>query len=410
MKLNTPALGIRANWLEKWMPIGLILLVATGLYIYQLGTESLWYDELFSINKTQSGISLPPKNLTRPFYFMILYIWMQFSTSTVWLRGLSVIFGLGSIFLIYLLGRRLAGKPVGLIAALLLTLSPLFINHAQEVRMYTLIPFLSLGGTLALAHALENPRFAAINWWAVARFLALVTTPVSVTLFLPDMVLIGWQFRNQKRRLFAFGIRLLLIGSCWLPLVSAVNESSTKFLKGWVTQYPKPNIILIISEVTHLTAFWPLRHLLGSGISANDLMKQLNQQSIMEWLVEHVLTSNLVPLLYYMAYTAMAIGLLAIALLSRHPSTKLWWIKVWALLPAGSILLISYVSSSIWKARYLLIVSPYFLILLAAGLMQVWRWQRRVAVLVTLIYAIAVGSGLVHYYTTLYRVAGGAPT
>ncbi|WP_293082221.1 MULTISPECIES: glycosyltransferase family 39 protein [unclassified Moorena] len=410
MKLNTPALGIRANWLEKWMPIGLILLVATGLYLYQLGTESLWYDELFSINKTQSGISLPPKNLTRPFYFMILYIWMQFSTSTVWLRGLSVIFGLGSVFLIYLLGRRLAGKPVGLIAALLLTLSPLFINHAQEVRMYTLIPFLSLGGTLALAHALENPRFAAINWWAVGRFLALVTTPVSVTLFLPDLVLIGWQFRNQKRRLFAFGIRLLLIGSCWLPLVSAVNDSSTKFLKGWVTQYPKPNMILIVSEVTHLTVFWPLRHLLGSGISANDLMKQLNQQSIMDWLVEHVLTSNIVPLLYYMAYTAMAIGLLAIALLSRHPSTKLWWIKVWALLPAGSILLISYVSSSIWKARYLLIVSPYFLILLAAGLMQVWRWQRRVAVLVTLLYAIAVGSGLVHYYTTLYRVAGGPPT
>ncbi|NEO09175.1 MAG: hypothetical protein F6K49_11530 [Moorea sp. SIO3I6] len=392
------------------MPIGLILLVATGLYLYQLGTESLWYDELFSINKTQSGISLPPKNLTRPFYFMILYIWMQFSTSTVWLRGLSVIFGLGSVFLIYLLGRRLAGKPVGLIAALLLTLSPLFINHAQEVRMYTLIPFLSLGGTLALAHALENPRFAAINWWAVGRFLALVTTPVSVTLFLPDLVLIGWQFRNQKRRLFAFGIRLLLIGSCWLPLVSAVNDSSTKFLKGWVTQYPKPNMILIVSEVTHLTVFWPLRHLLGSGISANDLMKQLNQQSIMDWLVEHVLTSNIVPLLYYMAYTAMAIGLLAIALLSRHPSTKLWWIKVWALLPAGSILLISYVSSSIWKARYLLIVSPYFLILLAAGLMQVWRWQRRVAVLVTLLYAIAVGSGLVHYYTTLYRVAGGPPT
>ncbi|NEO44730.1 MAG: hypothetical protein F6K55_11585 [Moorea sp. SIO4A3] len=410
MKLNTPALGIRANWLQKWIPISLILLIATGLYLYQLGTESLWYDELFSINKTQSGISLPPKNLTRPFYFMILYIWMKFSTSTVWLRGLSVIFGLGSVFLIYLLGRRLAGKPVGLIAALLLTLSPLFINHAQEVRMYTLIPFLSLGGTLALAHALENPRFAAINWWAVGRFLALVTTPVSVTLFLPDLVLIGWQFRNQKRRLFAFGIRLLLIGSCWLPLVSAVNDSSTKFLKGWVTQYPKPNMILIVSEVTHLTVFWPLRHLLGSGISANDLMKQLNQKSIMDWLVEHVLTSNIVPLLYYMAYTAMAIGLLAIALLSRHPSTKLWWIKVWALLPAGSILLISYVSSSIWKARYLIFVSPYFLILLAAGLMQVWRWQRRVAVLVTLIYAIAVGSGLVHYYTTLYRVAGGPPT
>ena len=35
---------------QQWILLSLILLVATGLYLYQLGTESLWVDELYSIH------------------------------------------------------------------------------------------------------------------------------------------------------------------------------------------------------------------------------------------------------------------------------------------------------------------------------------------------------------------------
>ncbi len=396
----------KVDSLKQWLPITLILCLAATLYFYQLGTESLWYDELLSIKKTQTQSGLPPNNLTRPFYFMLLYVWMQFGDSIIWLRGLSVIFGLGSIVIIYQLGRRVAGEKEGLIAAFLLTLSPLFINHAQEVRMYTLIAFVSLSGTLALTNALERPTFVSMTSWVVLRFLALLTSPATLTLLLPDIVLIVWQFHNRRRQLFAFGIHLLFIGSSWLPFVAKASQASTQFLKGWVEQYPKPNLILIAAELTHLTVYWPLRHLLGSGISANKLMEQINQESMLDWLTKHLLTSNLLSLSYYMVCTIMLSILLCVSLLGKHQSAKLLWVKVWALLPLASILLISYASSSIWRARYLIFVSPYLLILLAAGFMQVWRWRHRVAILVALTYAIAVSNGLVHYYTTLYRIAG----
>ncbi len=60
-------------------------------------------------------------------------------------RGLSVLFGVLTVPLIYgvawqLFRRRLAG----LLAALLLAVSPLHIWYGQETRMYTLLIFLCL--------------------------------------------------------------------------------------------------------------------------------------------------------------------------------------------------------------------------------------------------------------------------
>ncbi|NEO45295.1 MAG: hypothetical protein F6K55_14635, partial [Moorea sp. SIO4A3] len=90
-KLNSAETPIQADWLWQWIPIALILLLAAGLYLYQLGTESLWVDELYSVNDAKR---LPGHlGLIRPLYYIILWLWMQFGTSDAWLRGLSVLFG-----------------------------------------------------------------------------------------------------------------------------------------------------------------------------------------------------------------------------------------------------------------------------------------------------------------------------
>lgn len=118
---------------RQWLPIGLILLLAGGLYFWQLGKESLWIDELLSLERARNLNLYVP----RVFYYVTLKFWMIWGNSDAWLRGISVLFGLGSIVLTYQLGRRLRGETEALVAALLLALSPLFIHQAQEVRMYT---------------------------------------------------------------------------------------------------------------------------------------------------------------------------------------------------------------------------------------------------------------------------------
>ncbi len=56
-------------------------------------------------------------------YFSIPFIWL-FGTSEVGIRSLSILSGLGLVILMYLLGSKLFSQKVGLIAAILTTISP----------------------------------------------------------------------------------------------------------------------------------------------------------------------------------------------------------------------------------------------------------------------------------------------
>lgn len=361
----------RADWLRQWIPIALILLLATALYLYQLGTESLWMDELFSIRdaKALKLISV------RPLYYILLRVWMQFGTSDAWLRGLSVLFGLGSVFLTYQLGRRLAEETTGLIAALLLALSPLFINHAQEVRMYTLGTFLGLGGTLALVHALEHPTTSSMRWWAGARLLTILTAPLNFLLLLGDIVLFGLRFHSRRHVLLAFGKWLLLIGILWFPFAFSLAKATPEFVGGWIAVLPQPGVFDVVQMLTKFT-----RGTIDSRLNA------------IAWVYGGLLK----------LYAVMLMCLLGIALLNKqHP--RLIWAAAWAFLPSATLFLISQISSSLWLERYLLFVSPYIFILLAAGFTRIWHQQRTVAIVAALIYVVGVGGGLARYYTVQNR-------
>ena len=365
-------IAIKADWLRQWMLITLILLLATVLYLYHIGTESLWIDELFSVLDAKE-LKL---NAVRPLYFILLHAWMFFGTSDAWLRGLGVLFGLGSVFFTYQLGRRVAGEFTGIVAALLLAVSPLFINHAQEVRMYTLSTFLSLAGTLILSDVLERPKTASIGWWAGTRLLAILTTPLNITLLLPDIVLFVWRFRHQRRVLLNFGKWLLLLGILCVPTAITMVVVTPEFMAGWVAKLPAPGVFDILFTLTTFTG-WSFDLALGA---------------IATFYVN----------IYFKLYALMLLGLLSLALLNKK-NPRLLWVAAWAFLPSAIIFAISRISSSIWVDRYLLFVCPYVLILLAAGFTQVWRRQRTVAIMLALIYTLTLGAALERFYRVQER-------
>ena len=101
----------------------------------------------------------------------------------------------------------------------------------------------------------------------------------------------------------------------------------------------------------------------------------------------------------------MLVGILGFSFTFVNPkyNPKVFRLAAWAFLPAGALLTISWLLSPIWLPRYLLFVAPYLLILLAAGFLGVWHKQRKLAVILALMYIFAVGSGLQNYYSVPYR-------
>ena len=129
--------------------LALIVLLALGLRLARLTFQPLWWDEGWSLYFAASDVptllDLTSVDIHPPLYYLLLRLWdVVVGSSVVSVRLFSVLIGTAAVPLIYLLGRRLLGRRGGLLAALLLTLSPFHVYYSQEVRMYGLVTLLGL--------------------------------------------------------------------------------------------------------------------------------------------------------------------------------------------------------------------------------------------------------------------------
>ena len=368
--------------LSRWLPIALILMVAAVLFTYKLGSEGLWIDEISSIkDASKAPLAVYEGTRKRPLYYLLLSFWMHLGSSESWLRSLSVIFAIASVFLIYKLGRRLNGEPTGLLSAALLTISPLFINHAQEVRMYALSVCMGLAGTLFLTDALlveqsQRPSQKTLAGWTVFRVLAIYTVPLNVTLLLPDILIICWRFRKQRDVLFRFGAWLLVLLALWSPSivrVAAAASPETDFAKSRREYLDPPGLKNLI---------YPLKF----------------------WMVPpQIVYKGKVASGFYKIFTLLVAGLIGAGLIRKHRSPVLLWTAAWLAVPLVPIIIFSRISSQLWEPRYVLFVCPYLFILIAAGFARLLKQWKLAAAISGAVYLFAMSWAILHYYEVQNR-------
>jgi 4-amino-4-deoxy-L-arabinose transferase-like glycosyltransferase len=123
------------------------------LRFFKLGSQSLWYDELFQHWAAQ----FPPLELinqvaadgqTPPLYYLITHFWLELvgwlapdwlaAHPEAWLRLPSAVFGSLLLLVLYRLAGRLFGVTVARLSLVFLALNPLLVGYAQEGRAYSL--------------------------------------------------------------------------------------------------------------------------------------------------------------------------------------------------------------------------------------------------------------------------------
>jgi uncharacterized membrane protein len=152
--------------------IDIILVLGASLILYQLDNKSLWYDEFSVRNLSSKGFAAiwqetynTGRNPSWFWYFLHFFTGAEGDYAP---RFAPALFGILNIALIYALGRKLFSKAVGIIAALMLALSPLHLNYAQEIREYSALISMSMFATLTLLSALANNRSRDWALFAVA--------------------------------------------------------------------------------------------------------------------------------------------------------------------------------------------------------------------------------------------------
>jgi hypothetical protein len=156
---------IQIEELAPWLAV-VITLIGGALRVLLLAQKGMWLDEAFSVWLANHTVADMLPWIARidqhpPLYYLLLHYWIALKGDTpYYARLLSALFGAGTIPIIYLIGKRMSGKVMGLAAALFLAFSPFNIYFAQETRMYTFLTFNAAVATLALVRLLTDSRSA----------------------------------------------------------------------------------------------------------------------------------------------------------------------------------------------------------------------------------------------------------
>ena len=340
--------------------LGLILL-AFAIRIHRLDFQSLWRDEVDAIRFAQRGLSELAANFLEigqngPLYFLLLHYWIRLAgTSEFAVRFFSLAFGVLIIPLIHTFGRQLLGTRTGLLAALLVALSPYHIWYSQEAKMYSLVAFLALLSLYLFLLALRKDR--PFLW---ASYVLVTSLSLYIHIFCVLMILVEclwfvllWRAHRTTRRNASVGLACLVVP--YLPI--------------GVWQLP-----LLLSSSAE-TGYYPygLREMLEILLSAFSLGLR---------------PSGGLFSLSFFAFVFLA-GLIYGKTRVAHAmirGRRIILVFIYVFLPVTAVYLVS-LRRPTFTDRYLILILPGYYLVLACGLLAI---KRRAGFLFALCLSLAV--------------------
>jgi uncharacterized membrane protein len=301
-----------------------------------------------------------------PGYLLLLHGWIRLVGTDLYLLRLpSVVAGILCVPALYLLGKALYGRRVGLIAALLGTFSPIWIWHAQEARMYPFVLLLVTLSTWLLITALRSGDRLRLAGFAACSVLAVYTHYFALLVLLAQAIYIVLERRpeNRRRTLAALGcvagVGLSLVP--WGMVVLAHYRGASDPALGALTLYT-PLITLVQLVAGYLTT-------------------PLMSQVVAAW-----------PLL---VLVALGIGVFGGRISSAG---RLLWLLV--LVPVLLAIAVTLAAKPVFSTRYLIVITPALYVMISRALSRALRHDVR-ATVVALLTAALVGGWMIQSLSVL---------
>ncbi len=347
------------------------ILLAFATHTYLLDAKSMWIEEGLSIYRAQLDLpgilsnviviqDVPTHDTHPPLYFILLHFLLALAGSSEFvIRFLSVACGVLLVPLSYAFGTRLLGRRVGLWAAVIAALSPLYLWYSQEARSYTMLVFLTLFSNYSLLRLWQwtsQPRAGRkrIALWVSAYLLFAIG---SIFTHYGALFILLFQWVTVLG-LAVWHRRWALLGL--LGVASLVVAPLIPFMAGRLQTGAERGFRFV--------AAWEMARDLVNAFSLG-MSVRLDQVFLLDLLF-------------------LLVALLGLVMIARGRrlsgvGTSLY-LSGYLLFPTVVLYALSHVKPMYEGARHLLIISPAYYVLLAAGLDVLSRRFRYVTIVVVL--------------------------
>jgi hypothetical protein len=338
--------------------------VVTSIYIFlrlsHLSRYSLWYDEVFSLVVARSPWSdvfrqVILDRIHPPLFYVLLKLWIAATgTSVRDLRLFSVFFSTLALVPLWDIMRRIK-LTTSLRIALLFAIAcnPFLVLYSQEVRMYSLLFFLSIWSLDLYLKQESAPSWVRFAWGFVNLLLVMV--------HVAGIAVVGCELAHAALVRRRFGHQLL---TCAPALVA---------LFGWVivvrAHSPQPTGVLNnVSWIPRLTirlAWKTVAHLLGGRMAAVVLS---------------------LPLAVVFSTVRK----------EKHRFTSLFMLS--SIVTIAFVFAFSVMIKPIWQERYLIVtVIPYYLLTGNCIRQMPGTWAKRCTLAVAAVGMLSLEYDLTHH-------------
>lgn len=215
--------------------------MATALRFAGLGEQSFWRDEAATVEVVTPSLTgmlaqVAGTESTPPLYYLLAWGWGQVLGTDEWgLRSLSALVGVATVPVTFAAARHFATNWAALVAAALVTCSPMLVWFSQEARAYGLLVLGVAVSLVAFARAWEVPTARRLTVWALVCGLMLLVHYYAVFLVIAQAMLLLAALPGRRRAVAGAACGVGLVGLAVLPL--AIRQVQNRRL-GWIREIP----------------------------------------------------------------------------------------------------------------------------------------------------------------------------
>jgi mannosyltransferase len=334
--------------------------VAGALVLHRLGDKSYWYDEAFTVGLVDRPLGdalwrITHWELNQSPYYVAMLVWHRLGDGEAYLRLLSAVFAVATVPATYAVGRRLADRWVGAIAAGVVAGHALVVQWGQQVRGYSLAALLATVATLLLLRAVERPTTGRTVAYAVVAaataYTHLVAGLVLVAHALSLLALRPVPWRFARTAAVVGGVLVAPLG--WYVLTRQGDPLA------WIGEPSRRELVDTLADVAgggirHLVVLGALSAV-GAAVSVAGARRSLG--SARSW----------------------------------HAVLPVLWLAV----PVLTVVVSTYTVKPLLVPRFLVVVVPALAVLVALGIRSLPRWAGALSVAAV---AVVSAQGVATWY------------